>query len=248
MQQEQTQQMQSLLGQLGETLKVVSQRLDEQAKANVKAFADQKLVIDALQRDLRVLREKVDDSNTRLGSVSQEVEALRQGLQQALQASARAADLPIRPTRRRRRAATNGDGSDRRAAGRRRAGRRRHVAQPSVRHGVFRTTRPVCGTSRSMDSTRSSARSRSRTWPTTRRSTSATRSAGRQERQGGRSLRPRHPHLSQRRQDSRRVLQEGARAAEPQANRPRAPGLGIRRQDVSSRARPPCWPSSSFSS
>ena len=91
MQQEQSQQMQSLLGQLGETLKVVSQRLDDQAKASVKAFADQKLVIDALQRDLSVLREKVDDSNTRLGSVSQEVEALRQGLQQALQASARAA-------------------------------------------------------------------------------------------------------------------------------------------------------------
>lgn len=91
MQQEQAQQMQSLIGQLSETLKVVSQRLDDQAKASVKAFADQKLVIDALQRDLSVLREKVDDSNTRLGSVSQEVEALRQGLQQVLQASARAA-------------------------------------------------------------------------------------------------------------------------------------------------------------
>ncbi|MEP7306720.1 MAG: outer membrane protein assembly factor BamD [Acidobacteriota bacterium] len=91
MQQEQSQQMQSLLAQLGEALKAVSQRLDDQAKASVKSFADQKLVIDALQRDLGVLREKVDDSNTRLGSVSQEVEALRQGLQQALQASARAA-------------------------------------------------------------------------------------------------------------------------------------------------------------
>jgi len=90
MQQEQAQQMQNLLGQLGETLKTVSQRLDDQAKASVKAFADQKLIIDALQRDLSVLREKVDDSNTRLGSVSQEVEALRQGLQQVLQSSARA--------------------------------------------------------------------------------------------------------------------------------------------------------------
>jgi tol-pal system protein YbgF len=86
--QEQTQQMQNLLGQLSESLKAVSQRLDDQAKANLKAFADQKLVIDALQRDLSVLREKVDDSNTRLGSVSQEMEALRQGLQQALQSRA----------------------------------------------------------------------------------------------------------------------------------------------------------------
>ena len=80
--QEQSQQLQNLLGQLGETLKAVNQRLDDQAKANVKAFADQKLVIDTLQRDLGVLREKVDDSNTRLGSVSQEVEALRQAVQQ----------------------------------------------------------------------------------------------------------------------------------------------------------------------
>jgi tol-pal system protein YbgF len=86
--QEQAQQMQNLLGQLGESLKAVSQRLDDQAKANVKAFADSKLIIDALQRDLSVLREKVDDSNTRLGSVSQEMEALRQGLQQALQSRA----------------------------------------------------------------------------------------------------------------------------------------------------------------
>jgi tol-pal system protein YbgF len=97
MQQEQTQQIQALLGQLGEALKLVSQRLDDQAKASVKSFADQKLIIDALQRDLSVLREKVDDSNTRLGSVSQEVEALRQGLQQALQAAAaaRAAAPPV---------------------------------------------------------------------------------------------------------------------------------------------------------
>jgi tol-pal system protein YbgF len=91
MQQEQSQQMQVLLGQLSEALKLVTQRLDDQAKASTKAFADQKLVIDALQRDLSVLREKVDDSNTRLGSVSQEVEALRQGLQQVLQAATRPA-------------------------------------------------------------------------------------------------------------------------------------------------------------
>ena len=146
MQQEQSQQMQSLLGQLGEALKVVSQRLDDQAKASVKAFADQKLVIDALQRDLGVLREKVDDSNTRLGSVSQEVEALRQGLQQALQAAARrrCGCRPIRPT------ATSAAAErmatarrlPRRAAARDRRGR--HVAQPPVRHGVFELhVRPV---------------------------------------------------------------------------------------------------------
>jgi TolA-binding protein len=64
-------------------LKAVNQRLDDQSKANVKAFADQKLVIDTVSKDLTVVREKLDDTNTRVGSISQEVDALRQAVQQA---------------------------------------------------------------------------------------------------------------------------------------------------------------------
>src|SRR5215831_16013830 len=45
-------------------------------------MADQKLVIDNLSNDVRVIREKLDDNNVRLGSLSQEVDALRQALQQ----------------------------------------------------------------------------------------------------------------------------------------------------------------------
>jgi tol-pal system protein YbgF len=81
--QEQSQQVQNLLGQLGDALKAVNQRLDEQAKVNQKAFADQKLIIDTVSKDLAVVREKLDDTNTRVGSISQEVDALRQALQQA---------------------------------------------------------------------------------------------------------------------------------------------------------------------
>ncbi len=80
--QEQAQQLQILLGQLGDALKAVNQRLDDQSKISVKAFADQKLVVDTVSKDLGVVREKLDDTNTRVGSVSQEVEALRQALQQ----------------------------------------------------------------------------------------------------------------------------------------------------------------------
>jgi tol-pal system protein YbgF len=84
--QEQAQQLQNLIGSLnatlGEALKAVNARLDEQTNANRKAFADQKLVFDALTSDLRVVREKVDDNNVRIGSMSQEVDALRQSLQQ----------------------------------------------------------------------------------------------------------------------------------------------------------------------
>jgi tol-pal system protein YbgF len=84
--QEQAQLLQNLIGSLsatlGEALKAVNVRLDEQTNATRKALADQKLVIDALTSDLRVVREKVDDNNVRIGSMSQEVDALRQSLQQ----------------------------------------------------------------------------------------------------------------------------------------------------------------------
>ncbi len=79
--QEQSQVLQNLIGQVAEAVKAVNTRLDQQAEANRKAMADQKLVIDNLSNDVRVIREKLDDNNVRLGSLSQEVDALRQALQ-----------------------------------------------------------------------------------------------------------------------------------------------------------------------
>jgi tol-pal system protein YbgF len=82
--QEQTQLLQNALGTLTEALKAVNTRLDQQSDANRKTSADQKLLIDNLTKDLGVVREKVDDNNVRVGSLSQEVDALRQLVQQAL--------------------------------------------------------------------------------------------------------------------------------------------------------------------
>lgn len=81
--QEQSQQLQLLLGTLTESLKAVNARLDQQTETSRKAFADQKLVVDNLSNDVRVIREKLDDNNVRVGSLSQEVEALRQAIQQS---------------------------------------------------------------------------------------------------------------------------------------------------------------------
>ena len=81
--QEQSQQLQNLLGTLNDAIKAVNTRLDQQAEATRKAFADQKLVIDNLTNDVRVIREKLDDNNVRIGSLTQEVDSLRQSLQQA---------------------------------------------------------------------------------------------------------------------------------------------------------------------
>ena len=75
--QEQTQQLQALMNGLGEALKAVTGRLDDQTALERKAFADGKVQMDAVSGDLRVVREKVDETNVRLGSISQELESLR---------------------------------------------------------------------------------------------------------------------------------------------------------------------------
>ena len=80
--QEQNQTLQNVLGSIIEAIKAVSTRIDDQAKATGKAMADEKLVIDNLTNNVREIREKLDDNSVRLGSLNQEVEALRQGLQQ----------------------------------------------------------------------------------------------------------------------------------------------------------------------
>jgi len=78
--QEQQQQLQQMVGGLAETLKVVTSKIDDQTGANRKALADQKLLIDNVVEGVRVLREKADDTNVRLSTVSQELEAVRQAV------------------------------------------------------------------------------------------------------------------------------------------------------------------------
>ena len=80
--QEQSQLLQTLLGSLNDALKAVNTRLDQQNEVNRKAFADSKLVIDNLTNDVRVIREKLDDNNVRIGSLTQEVSSLRTSMQQ----------------------------------------------------------------------------------------------------------------------------------------------------------------------
>src|SRR5262245_39101980 len=82
--QEQSQQLQNqiqaLIATLNESIKAVNARVEDQTNANRKSLADQKLVIDTMANDLRVLREKVDDNNVRVGSLGQEIDALRQSV------------------------------------------------------------------------------------------------------------------------------------------------------------------------
>lgn len=75
--QEQSQQLQLVLASLGDTLKALNAKLDDQSTASRKQFADQKLLIDNLSSDLRVVRERVDENNTRVGTLGQELTSLR---------------------------------------------------------------------------------------------------------------------------------------------------------------------------
>jgi tol-pal system protein YbgF len=78
--QEQNQQLQALVGTLTDTLKTVTTKLDEQSSASRKAMADQTLAITNMGDNVRVLREKTDETNVRISTVSQEIDALRQAI------------------------------------------------------------------------------------------------------------------------------------------------------------------------
>ena len=75
--QEQTARLNLMLGVLDETLHTLLARLDEQDQDARRAFADQQLRVDNVAGGVRIVREKVDETNVRVSSLAQEVEALR---------------------------------------------------------------------------------------------------------------------------------------------------------------------------
>ncbi len=78
--QEQTLQLQALMTDLGVALKAVNSRIEDQTSLERKAFADGKVQMDTMSGDLRIVREKVDETNVRLGTITQELESLRQAI------------------------------------------------------------------------------------------------------------------------------------------------------------------------
>jgi tol-pal system protein YbgF len=80
--QEQSQQLQLLLSTLADTLRALNSKIDDQSTTTRKAFADQKLLIDNATSDLRVVREKLDDTGVRVNALSQEMHSLRDALNQ----------------------------------------------------------------------------------------------------------------------------------------------------------------------
>jgi len=107
--QEQAQQLQNLIASLNQTLnetvanavKTVNAKVDakteDQSNLTRKAFADQNLVVNAISIDLRALKEKVDDNSVRVGTLRQEIDALREIVTQQLHGSRAAVDPALGP-------------------------------------------------------------------------------------------------------------------------------------------------------
>jgi len=85
--QEQSQLLQNLIGQVADAVKATNARIDQQTETNRKSLADQKLVVDNLSNDVRIVKEKLDYNNVRIGTLTQEVQALRQALQKGSSAA-----------------------------------------------------------------------------------------------------------------------------------------------------------------
>ena len=82
--QQQTQELQVAIATLTQALqdqiKTVNTRLDAANDATRKGFADQKVIVDDMGKDLRAIRERVDDTNVRVSNVREEIEALRNSI------------------------------------------------------------------------------------------------------------------------------------------------------------------------
>ena len=165
--QEQAQQLQLMLGTLADALKGVTAKIDEQGNSTRKAFADQKLLVDTAGTDLRVVREKLDETNVRITSLSQELEAVRQAIPRTPMPVTRL--RPVAPA-----GCFVGDGRrNRRDASVGTAPRRGASCRPAHRRSVSTTwpgptMRPDSGRWPFRDSSRSCARSPSPSSQTTR--------------------------------------------------------------------------------
>ena len=73
----QTQELGLMVATLTKALDDMVLLVNDQAAVNRQAFADSRLLVDTVANSIRILREKVDDTNVRISSFSQEMEALR---------------------------------------------------------------------------------------------------------------------------------------------------------------------------
>lgn len=92
--QEQSGQLRALIAGLEASIAALTAKLDEQSNATRKGFADQKLQVDGMRDGVSVLREKIDDTNVRISTLTHEVETLRATIATQPQPAAGTPDAP----------------------------------------------------------------------------------------------------------------------------------------------------------
>lgn len=96
--QEQAQQLALTVGalqqSLDEAVKALNARIDDGSNATRRALADQKLLIDGIASDVRVVRERSDDNSVRITALREELEALRASVLALSQAAPAVATAP----------------------------------------------------------------------------------------------------------------------------------------------------------
>src|SRR5688572_32390423 len=74
--QEQQQQLSLAIAQVVDAIKALNARIDEAAALNRKGFADQELSIRGLGSDLSAIRERTQETDTRIRTLRDEIDAL----------------------------------------------------------------------------------------------------------------------------------------------------------------------------
>jgi tol-pal system protein YbgF len=95
--QEQTQQLAIVLTSLQDSIKSINSRLDESDESTRKGLADQRLVVENMGADLRVIRDRTGETNVRINTLSQEVDALRSSLLSVAASIQTAQQVPLDP-------------------------------------------------------------------------------------------------------------------------------------------------------
>ena len=75
--QEQQQQLSQAIAQLSDAIKALNTRLDETSAATRKGFADQELNVRNMSGDLSAIRERTQETDTRIRTLRDEIDALR---------------------------------------------------------------------------------------------------------------------------------------------------------------------------
>ena len=95
--QESQQQLALSISQLADAIKALNTRLDDVTNATRKGFADQKVDLDQMTRDVSALRNSYNDTFVKVGTFGEELEAIRKSLTSLGQVSA-APQGPVDPT------------------------------------------------------------------------------------------------------------------------------------------------------